>query len=128
MFDTEQQTIEALIATYCAENGLPEIPLNWTPIPFAWQWGIATSFFQLAAADARAIKERSGQGVNVPQHAQEIAEKVAAALGAPAGFARVESVKGYLNLYFDTAEFTRRVVGDVLTQRGDFGHGQTKGQ
>jgi arginyl-tRNA synthetase len=128
MFDTEQKTIEALISAFCAENDLPVIALNWTPIPFSGQWGIATSFFQLAAADAKAIKERTGQGVNVPQHAQDIAEKVAAALGVPTGFARVEAVKGYLNLYFDTGEFSRRVVGDVLEQQENFGHGQPKGQ
>jgi arginyl-tRNA synthetase len=128
MFDTEQQTIEALISAYCTENGLPTLALNWTPIPFAGQWGISTTFFPLAAADAKLIRERTGQGVNVPQHAQEIAQKVAAALGTPAGFARIEAVKGYLNLYFDTAEFARRVVGNVVAQGNDFGRGQPKGQ
>ncbi|MFZ6029173.1 MAG: arginine--tRNA ligase [Chloroflexota bacterium] len=129
MFDAEQRTIEARIGAFCTENGLPEMALNWTPIPFSGQWGISTSFFQLAAADAKIIKERSGQGVNVPQHAQEIAARVAAALGTPAGFARVEAVKGYLNLYFDTAEFARRVVREAAFGLGkDFGRGASKGE
>ena len=37
-------------------------------------------------------------------------------LGMPAGFDRVEAVKGYLNLYFSTGEYTRRVVDQVLEQ------------
>jgi arginyl-tRNA synthetase len=129
MFDAEQKTIEALISAFCAENSLPIVALSWSPIPFSGQWGISTSFFQLAAADAKAIKERTGLGVNVPQHAQEIAEKVAAALGTPAGFARVEAVKGYLNLYFDTAEFARRVVREAAYGMGqDYGRGARKNQ
>ena len=33
------------------------------------------------------------------------------------GISRIEAVKGYLNLYFATAEYARRVVDAVLEQR-----------
>jgi arginyl-tRNA synthetase len=38
----------------------------------------------------------------------------------------VEAVKGYLNLYFSTSDYTRRVVDTVLTQGQDFGRGDPK--
>ncbi len=123
MFEVEQQAVEERIHQYSAQNNLPVIPLQWASIPFSGQWGISTSFFQMAAQEAR-----QGKQVNVPRRAQEIAEGVAAFLGLPAGFARVEAIKGYLNLYFSTAEYTRRVVDAVLEQRQEFGRGASKGQ
>jgi len=125
MFDTEQHAIETQIKAYCAQNGLPTLELNWTPIPFSGKWGISTSFFQLAAADAR---QRPNEKIAVPQHAQVIAARVAETIGTPPGFEQVEAVKGYLNLYFSPAEYARRVVGDVLRQGRDFGRGQPKQQ
>jgi len=44
------------------------------------------------------------------------------------GFSRVESAKGYLNLYFETGEFSRRVVEEVLAQNDDFGRGSNKNE
>jgi arginyl-tRNA synthetase len=124
MFEIEQQAIELKIRQYCAENGLPEPgDLQWSSIPFSGEWGISTSFFQLAAKEARA-----GKKVNVPQRAQEIAEAAAVYLGVPPGFARVEAVKGYLNLYFSPAEFSRRVIDSVLEQGDKFGRGEDKGE
>jgi arginyl-tRNA synthetase len=129
MFYAEQQAIEKLIRAYCADNGLPEpIDFSWIPIPFSGKWGISTSFFQLAAQEARQIKDRTGRSTNVPQRAQEIAANVASHLGTLAGFARVEAVKGYLNLYFSTGEFTRRVVDTVLEQGSDFGRGMPRNE
>ena len=84
---------------------------------------MSTSFFQLAAVDARQLKERTGQAVNVPQHAQDIAQRIAVYLGTPAGFTRVEAVKGYLNIYFSPAEFAHRVVDAAIGQAKSFGSG-----
>jgi arginyl-tRNA synthetase len=42
----------------------------------------------------------------------------------PAGFERVEAVKGYLNLYFSTFSFASRVVGTVLTDGKQYGINQ----
>src|SRR5664280_993109 len=116
MFKTEQQTIETKIRTFCDANGIPLPILEWKPIPFSGEWGISTSFFSTAAAEARA-----GKKVIVGQRAQEIAGQVKDQIGALAGIRHVEAVKGYLNLYFDTVEYTLRVVDTILEQKDRFG-------
>ncbi len=128
MFEQEQQAIADQIRSLCAGRGLPAPELTWSPIPFSGDWGISTSFFQLAAVEGRMIKEQTGQGINVPQRAQELAALAAEHLGKPAGFARLEAVKGYLNLYFDPAEYAQRVVETALSQGAQFGRGMPKGQ
>jgi len=122
MFSAEQQAVENHIRAYCARLGLPDSgKLQWNPIPFSGEWGISTSFFQLAAQEARSGKAPSAQPV--AQRAQEIAAGVAEATGTPAGFDRVEAVKGYLNLYFSPGEYTQRVIDTVLEQGVNFGRG-----
>jgi len=119
MFEAEQQSIGVLIQNYCAKKDIP-IPkdFQWKPIPFSGDWGISTSFFQVAAQEAR-----SGKKVNVPARAQEIAAGVAAQIGTPVGFSRIEAVKGYLNLYFSSSDFSRRVIDTVLDAGVNFGRG-----
>jgi arginyl-tRNA synthetase len=127
MFGEEQQAIEARISAFCSEQGLPDPgSLQWNPIPIPGEWGISTSFFQLAANESRLIQEKTSQKVNVPQRAQEIAAGVAENLGVLPGFARVEAVRGYLNLYFETSEFSKRVVDHVLSEAENFGRGEPK--
>ncbi|HSB01321.1 MAG TPA: arginine--tRNA ligase, partial [Anaerolineales bacterium] len=123
MFQKEQQLIEDKIKAYGAANELPLAELKWQPIPFTGEWGVSTSFFQTAANEARAGK---GKKVPVPQRAQEIAEQVKAQIGSVPGISRVEAVKGYLNLYFTTSEYARRVVDEVLASCADFGRGAAK--
>jgi len=89
---------------------------------------MSTSFFQLAAVDARQLKDRTGQVVNIPQHAQDIAQRIAIYLGIPVGFTRVEAIKGYLNIYFSPAEFAHRVVDAAIGQAKSFGSGKPKGE
>jgi arginyl-tRNA synthetase len=50
------------------------------------------------------------------------------ALGKPEGFHRVEAVRGYLNLFYATGEFSRRVVESVLERGNDYGRGAVKGE
>lgn len=131
MFEQEQQAIEQRIRSHCAENGLPDPgSLNWSPIPFTGEWGISTSFFALAAHEARQAKEagRPSPVLPVPQRAQEIAARFAEQLSVPAGFSRVEAVRGYLNLYFSTPAYARRIVDTVLNAGADFGRGASKGE
>ncbi len=124
MFQTEQEKLEPQIRAFCAQNDLPDpSEIKWTSIPFSGEWGISTSFFQLAAQEAR-----SGKKVNVPQRAGELAGLFAAHIGVPEGFSRVEAVKGYLNLYFSSSEYSRRVIDTVLDEGADFGRGASKGQ
>jgi arginyl-tRNA synthetase len=123
MFQKEQQLIEDKIKAYTAANDIPLAELKWQPIPFSGEWGVSTSFFQTAANEARAGK---GKNLPVPQRAQEIAEQVKAQIGSVPGISRIEAVKGYLNLYFTTSEYARRVVDEVLTSGADFGRGAPK--
>jgi arginyl-tRNA synthetase len=125
MFQQEQQLIEEKIKAYCAANNIALAELKWQAIPFSGEWGISTSFFQTAANEARAGK---GRGIPVPQRAQEMAEQVKAEIGSIPGISRIEAVKGYLNLYFVTSEFARRVVDEVLASRADFGRGAPKSE
>jgi arginyl-tRNA synthetase len=123
MFAAEQTQIEALIREIGAQNGWPEPGLlAWSPIPFSGEWGISTSFFSLAAQEAR----DKGIKINVPARAQEMAQAAANAIGKPAGFSHIEAKNGYLNVYFDSGEFTRRVVDTVLEQGAGFGRGEPK--
>jgi len=126
MFEAEQIAIETHIRQYADGHSLP-IPgeILWKPIPFSGVWGISCSFFQLAAQEARLAAADLPRPA-VPLRAQEIALGVAETLGQPAGFSRVEAVSGYLNLYFDPGEYTRRVVETVLEQGGDFGRGRSR--
>jgi len=130
MFQTEQQAIDARIKTFCEANGIPLAALEWKPLPFSGEWGMSTSFFATAAVEARL-----GKKVVVAQRAQEIAGQVKErALNSPkgslydSGSYHVEAVNGYLNVYFDTQEYTRRVVDTVLEQKNRFGSGPATDQ
>jgi len=124
MFEVEQQSITKQIQDYCKTNDIP-LPdeFKWQPIPFNGEWGISTPFFPVAALEAR-----SGKKVIVPKRAQEISESVAVHLGNPIGFSRVEATNGYLNLFYDTGEFSRRVVEEVVSQGDNFGRGADKNE
>ena len=123
MFQNEQQLIENKIKAFSAANDIPLAELKWQPIPFSGDWGVSTSFFQTAANEARAGK---GTKLPVPQRAQEIAEQVKAEIGNVPGIGRIDAVKGYLNLYFTTSEYARRVVDEVLASGTEFGRGAAK--
>lgn len=124
MFDAEKQILETLILKILTQNQIPTPQeIKWSSIPFSGEWGISTSFFQTAADEAR-----SGKQVKVPVRAQEIAELVKEGLRTPDNFSRVEAVRGYLNLYFLTGEFSRRVVDTTLELGSDFGRGARKNQ
>jgi len=125
MFEKEQELIEERIKAYCKTNGIPLAPLKWTAIPFSGEWGISTSFFQTAADEARVGQ---GTGKPVPARAQELAEQVKDQIGSVDGVSRVDAVKGYLNVYYKTSEYARRVVDEVLASRADFGRGAPKGE
>jgi arginyl-tRNA synthetase len=124
MFEQEHEIITQKIKGYCLEQGLPDIPLLWKWIPFSAHWGISTSFFQLAATEAK----QKGQKVNVAARAQELAEQAAAHLGQPDGFERLEAVRGYLNLYFSTPEYAQRVLDTVLEKGAAFGQNPPTGE
>lgn len=124
MFEREQQAIETQIRAYLAVQEIPDPgEIQWNRIPFEGGWGISTPCFPIAAQEARA-----GKKINVPQRAQEIAVGLAEQLGTPHGFSRVEAVKGYLNLYFSSTDFTQLVIDQVLEEGPDFGRGASRGE
>lgn len=129
MFDSEKSEVESQVFAYCQEHHLPHPgPLQWVPIPFTGGWGISTSFFQLAAMEARQQPRSSSPDTSVPQRAEEIAAGIAGYIRLPDDFSQVEARRGYLNLYFSSGKFTRRVVDAVLAQGLDFGRGAAKGE
>ncbi len=123
MFDTEQKAAETRIRAYSQSNDIPLASLEWKPLPFSGEWGISTSFFATAAAEARL-----GKKIVVAMRAQEIASLMKTQVIDILGIRRVEAVMGYLNLYFDTQEYTRRLVDSVLEQKERFGSGPATGQ
>jgi arginyl-tRNA synthetase len=125
MFNDIQQTIEDKIKAWSAANDITLAPLKWASIPFSGEWGVSTSFFQTAADEARAGK---GTGKPVPQRAQELAEQARAQVGDTEGISHLEAVKGYLNVYFETGAYARRVVDTVLASGADFGRGSAKAE
>jgi len=129
MFEPQQQIISDKIRSFCTEHHLPGPgEITWNPIPFTGEWGITTSFFQLAAQESKAIKEATGQSINVAKRAQELSEVIAEYLGDQPGFVRLEAVKGYLNLYYSPVEYSKRLVDTVIEQGLDFGRGQPKAE
>lgn len=125
MFEAEQLQLNEKIKAFAAENGLPEPVLTWGWIPFSGHWGMSTNLFQFAALEARQASQE-GRKINVSQRAVELAEAVAVYLGVPEGFERVEAVKGFLNLYFATPEYTRRIVDTVLSEKDRYGQNPRK--
>ncbi len=125
MFQKEQQLIEEKIKEFCRANDIALAELKWQAIPFAGEWGFSTSFFQTAANEA---KRGRGNPVPVPQKAQEIAEQVKAQIGSVEGISHVEAVKGYINVYFKTSDYARRVVDEVLSAGIEFGRGEPKSE
>jgi len=124
MFDQEKAKIAEQIKTYLRQQGIEDPNIEFRQIPFSGEWGLAVPLFPIAAAEAR-----TGKKVIVPQRATELAEGLQAALNpVDLGLSHIEAVKGYLNLYFSTAEYARRVVDTVLVEDGDYGRGADKHQ
>lgn len=123
MFENEVNRLKDLITSVCLENDLPVVEQKMTSIPFSGEWGVATSFFAMAAAEAR-----TGKKIVVPKRAQEIAELVVENLVLPDGYRRVEAVRGYLNAYYDTVEYSKKVLNTVFEEGDDFGRLPSTGQ
>ncbi len=123
MFDVEQQNVEAMIRQFLIQNNLPQPEqFSWTPIPFSGEWGISLPVFPLAALEARHI----GEKINIPARAQELAQQISAHLGTPSGFSHIDPVRGYLNLYYSTPNFSQRVIDTVLAEQERFGQSSPK--
>ena len=123
MFEKEKKELKLKIREYLREVGVEEPQLEFRQIPFSGEWGLAVPMFPIAAAEAR-----SGKKVIVPKRAQELAEGVREYLGDLPGFSHIDSVNGYLNLYFLTSEYAKRVVDTILNQREAYGKADPQGK
>ena len=129
MFESEQIAAESQIRAYLASQDLADPKsIQWNPIPFNGEWGISTSFFQLAAQEARQKSDPGSERPPISQRAQEIAEGAAQSVSGLPGFARVEAIRGYLNLYYTPVEYARQVIDQVLEQGSGYGCGKSKDQ
>jgi arginyl-tRNA synthetase len=123
MFEIEQKEISQKIQNICIQMDLGLYEPKWVWIPFSGQWGIATSFFELAAR-----KAKNDSSINVNIFSEQIAEQVKERLGNLVGIQMVKAVKGYLNLYFDTNLFAVKIVNQILQLGSDFGRGNATHQ
>ena len=59
MFQEEIKQLESQIKKTLLDQDISvQIGLDWSPVPFSGDWGIATSFFKLAAEEAKKRSER----------------------------------------------------------------------
>lgn len=125
MFEAELRSVEQQILQRLEAAGTPPPgTLAFAPIPYAGQWGVGSPIcFQAAAAEARA-----GRPGPVPARAAELAERVASGITPPAGIDRIEADRGYVNVYFYTPAFAKRVVATVAEQGNDFGRGPKRSE
>ncbi len=124
MFEKEQLALASQVQAISASEGYPIESIRWAWIPFSGNWGLAMSFFQIVAEAAK----KRGEKINVGAKAQEIAEKIVKELQLPDGFERAEAVRGYLNVYFSSKEYARRVVDIILKEGAEFGRAPRTGR
>jgi arginyl-tRNA synthetase len=129
MFQLEQIKLNDQIKDYCSVNELP-VPeeIKWNPIPFDGEWGISTSFFQLAADEARQSPIGNKIKAPVPQRAQEIASEIASHLGIQPGYSKIEAKNGYLNIYFATSKYSQRIIDKVIEDGANYGCAVSRGK
>lgn len=120
MFEEEIRAIQDQISRALEKAGAPVSgPIEFAPIPFAGRWGLGSPVCFQAAAD----ETRRGRPGPVPARAAELAERVASEIGAPAGIARIEAERGYLNVYFETRLYAVRLMEDIARAGDSFGSG-----
>ncbi|HEX8231409.1 MAG TPA: arginine--tRNA ligase [Chloroflexia bacterium] len=86
------------------------------PIPLEGAWGFgSTVAFQM---------RKLGDGGSPQEHAERIRE----ALPSLAAVERVEVVNAYINFYIDRDWYANRIIGQVLSQGGEYGCWPDKGE
>jgi arginyl-tRNA synthetase len=123
MFEKEQNEIQTQIESILENQGIYIQPFKWSWIPFSGHWGISTSFFSTASYEAKIQKVK-----NVRQLATDIADQIASTLKLPSAFEKVEAVNGYLNIYYDSDVFAKRVIDEILDKGDMFGRGYPTGK
>jgi arginyl-tRNA synthetase len=125
LFPDEIQALTDSVRRSMDQLGVPAPEsVEWLPTPFHGEWAIGTAACYQAAAQ-EAGRTRSA---NIAHRAEEIARAVAESLTPPFGFSRIRAEKAYLNAYFDTATYARKVVDTILAQGADYGRGSPKAE
>ncbi len=120
MFEAERSSIDTKIKAIFEKEGVSVDSFNWSWIPFSGHWGIATSFFKLASSNPSFKPE-----LDVRLRAAAMADLVKKNLSLSDEFEKAESVNGYLNIYFDTRVFAKRVVDQILSESTEYGRGKS---
>lgn len=145
MFRTYEDQAAALINDALEELGYGRRQLGMRPIPFSGSWGAASSVsFQIAnevvakespaeleGLSKKEAKKRKNAAVRDASLAvaDAIVEKLnqkVASNGAGLNVDRIESVNGYVNLFFDTQQVASAVIGAAIEQGADYGRGERK--
>ncbi len=138
MNQIEEQRAANLINDVLEELGYGRREFDMRGIPFSGVWGTSSSVCYQIANEAEAERvERETEGLSkkeskrraqeiVRETAQQIAEKVAERLGGLDGFARVEAQTGYINVLFDTNDYSNRVIRSILDAGENYGHGPAR--
>src|SRR4030042_291027 len=116
MFNKEKALIEDKVLEVLKKSGINPSPLIWSWIPFSGHWGLATSFFKTASINSHFKPE-----ILVQKRAEEIANLVSNELELPKEFEKKEAVKGYLNIYFDSADYAKSIVQNIISESNSFG-------
>ena len=125
---TEERTAASAIAAALGDLGFDGRSPELRAVPFAGTWGVASSVcLGLASEVVMRELEAAGEFVGLSKkeakrraadtvrgRSQELAEQVADRVRSN-GFARVEAVNGYVNVYFDPNAVAARLIGEVLS-------------
>ncbi|MBN1440096.1 MAG: arginine--tRNA ligase [Anaerolineales bacterium] len=125
-YSAEINAVSRQIQAELARRGVPQtLEIEWSPIPLVDHWGLGTS----ACIKAAAFLARTGRNaLPIPQQAQDLAARIAAEIVLPAEFCRIEAVRGYLNLLFETKPYVEKVLETVLSLGDDYGRGSPKSE
>lgn len=116
MFTDEKRILERHIKDHLLSLGFSIEPLIWSWIPFSGHWGISTSLFRISSKNPQFLPE-----LPVQVRAERIAELLLEKMILPSEITRMESVKGYLNFYFDTGKYANQVISSILAKAENFG-------
>jgi arginyl-tRNA synthetase len=141
MFQEYEERVAGLINNVLEELGYERQQLQLRPIPFAGSWGASLASFSLAsrivalehAGELEGLPKKEAkqrQQALVREKSMQLADQIAARLSSgeigsngTAAIARVESVNGYVNLYFDTETVANEVIRAAIDQGPDYGRG-----
>ncbi len=145
MFRTYEEQAAALINDVLDELGYGRRELALRPIPFSGSWGVASSAsFQIANQVAEQIPPEELEGLSKKEAkkrqaaatreasltvADAIVEKLQEKLASSSVGStvdRIESVNGYVNLFFNTQRVATDVVQNAIARGADYGRGEPK--